>query len=121
MELEHEVGKPAIKNTVENLSEHLVDYAETYLKLGIVNATQKAHETATAIVATLLLALLYSFAILFLGFGVANWLNYVWHTDEGGYFAVGGFFVIVIVTFVLLRRNTIVPFLRDYLIRKSHE
>lgn len=110
-----------IKGAAENLAEHAVEYAETYVKLALVNATQKVTEVATVSLAAILLTFFCMFVLLFSGIGMAVWIGETSQNMKAGYFCVAGFYLACALLFVLLRKKLIFPFVRDHIIRKVYE
>jgi len=105
----------------ENLTNHLTDYAETYLQLGLATATQKASTAAASAAAAMVLGMLCLFVLLFAGLGSAIWLGDYLQNSKAGYFLVAGFYAFVTGLFLVLNRSTFSPWLRDLFIRKVYE
>lgn len=110
-----------LKASAEHLTEHAADYFETYVKLAVVNATQKATGIATVSLTAILLSFFCVFVLLFSGAGVAVWMGEKLGSMEAGLFCVAGFYLVCAMLFLLLRKNFIFPFVRDHIIRKVYE
>ena len=110
-----------IKTVTENLTEHAAEYVETYVKLALINVTQKATEVATVSLAAILLTFFCMFVLLFSGVGMAVWIGEELQNMKTGYFCVAGFYLACAILFVLLRKTLIFPFVRDHIIRKVYE
>ena|SRR5882762_2476625 len=118
---ETETKVEAMETGAGKLIDHISDYVETYLKLGLVNATQNATGVATVTLAAMLLSFFFLFVLFFAGLGVAIWLGESWGDMKSGYFTVAGFYLLCGLLFVALRKKLILPFLRDHIIRKVYE
>ncbi len=110
-----------IKTSAENLTEHATAYFETYIKLAVVNATQKATGIATVSLTAILLSFFCVFVLLFSGAGAAVWIGERLGNMEAGFFCVAGFYLICAAFFLLLRKNFISPFVRNHIIKKVYE
>ena len=110
-----------VKTSTEKLTEHLAGYAETYVKLGVVNATEKATVVATVSLTALLLSFFFMFVLLFSGVGIALWVGEATQDAKVGYFCVAGFYLLCALLFLVLRKKFIFPFVRDQIIRKVYE
>lgn len=109
------------KTTAEHLTDDVSEYIETYLKLGVVNATQKATGVATVTLTATLLSVFCLFVLFFAGLGIAIWLGESWGNLKAGYFTVAGFYVLCALVFVALRKKLIFPYVRDQIIKKVYE
>ena len=99
----------------------MAGYAETYVKLGVVNATQKATVVATVSLTAILLSFFFMFVLFFSGIGIALWAGDALQNTKIGYFCVAGFYTLCALIFLLLRKKYIFPFVRDQIIRKVYE
>ena len=110
-----------IKEDTKDLVEHVADLVETYSKLVIVNATQKGIDISSSVIFSVILALLCFLVVFFIGFGLAWWLGNVINSRAGGFFITGGVYLLCMVVLITMRKNTIFPFLRNFLTRKIYE
>ena len=110
-----------IKEDSKDLVEHVTDLLETYSKLVIINAAQKGIDISSSIIFSVTLALLCFLVVSFIGFGLAWWLGNVINSRAGGFFIVGGIYLLSIIILMAMRRKTIFPFLRNFLTRKIYE
>ncbi len=111
----------AASTTTEKLAEHVAGYAETYVKLGVVNATEKATVVATVSLTAVLLLFFFMFVLLFSGVGIALWVGEALQDAKVGYFCVASFYLLCALIFLALRKKFIFPFVRDQIIRKVYE
>lgn len=110
-----------VKSTAESLTDHVSDYVETYLKLTVVNATQKATGVASVSITGILLLLFFTFVLFFSGIGLSLWLGEVLDNFKAGFFIVSiGYLVLGLLTYVL-RKEIVFPFVRNTIIRKVYE
>ena len=110
-----------LQQKTENLTSHLADYADTYLKVTMVNATQKGSNMASAALTTLLLAGIALFVLFFGGFALAWWLGDIMDNNAAGFVIVAGFYLLLFFVGMMLRKKTIFPFLRNMIIRRVYE
>jgi uncharacterized membrane protein YqjE len=110
-----------VKSTAENLVQHVSDCVETYVKLEVVNATQRATTVVSITLMALLLSVFCLFVLFFVGIGAAIGLGEAWGSAKAGYFAVAGFYVLCVLVFIALRKKVIFPFVRDQIIMKVYE
>ncbi|HTJ50935.1 MAG TPA: phage holin family protein [Cyclobacteriaceae bacterium] len=110
-----------VKTTAQNLTDNLSEYVQIYLKLGAVNATQKATVVATIALTATMLSVFCLFILFFAGFGIAIWLGESWGNMKAGYFTVAGFYIFATLLFAALRKKMIFPYVRDHMIRKVYE
>ncbi len=107
--------------TIEKITDHFGDYVETYVKLGVVNSTQKATVIASVALSAALLSVFCLFLLLFAGIGVAIWLGETWGNPKAGYFTIAGFYVFCALIFAALNKKIISPALQNYIIKKVYE
>lgn len=111
----------AIKQNAEKLTESISNYAETYFKLRVLKAADKATGIASASLSGAVILLLGLFTIFFLSMALAFWLGSIVNSIAGGFLIVGLFFVVIIVTLVLLSKRLVFPYIRNKIIRKLYE
>jgi len=114
-------AKPIEKTKAQSFIDNISEYVQIYLKLGAVNATEKATVVATVALTTTILSVLFLFTLLFAGLGMAIWLGDTWSDIKAGYFAVAGLYVLLALLFMSLRKKMIFPYLRDHIIKKIYE
>ena len=110
-----------LQQKAEQLTSHLADYADTFLKVTLVNATEKGSTMASAAITTLILAGLALFALFFGGFALAWWLGNLLDSLAAGFVIVTGFYLLLFVVGMMLRKKTIFPYLRNRIIRSIYE
>jgi len=110
-----------IDNKAADLASHVEEFAETWYKLTVLNATQKATNVASAGITTIVLCTFGVFALLLGGIALAWWLGDLVESRAGGFLLGAGFFALIMVIIILLRKRIIFPFFRDLIIRKLYD
>ena len=110
-----------LKSTVEELTENITDAAHTYYKLTLLNITEKAVNVASISIMSIGLFFLLLLALVFGGIGLAVLLNKVLETETGGYFIVSGVFFLLAFLLIILRRQIVFPFFRNFIIKKAYD
>jgi len=110
-----------LKNKAETLTDHVSDYIETYFKLTVVNATQKATGVASVSLIAVLVTFFFMFVFFFVGIGAGMWIGEALNDMKLGYFIVGGFYLICAFIVILIRKKVVFPYVRNQIIRKVYE
>ena len=110
-----------LKDKADELIEHAGDYVETYYKLGLLKLTEKSTTAGSAIIASLFVAVLVIFFLLFLGMGLSWGIGNLLNSIVAGYFIVAGIYLVITICVVMMRKKIIDPFLRNFLVRKIYE
>jgi len=110
-----------IKNNAESLTKNIIDYADTYYKLTVLKATDKATGIAAGVLAALSILLLGIFVVLFLGISLAIWLGSLVNNSALGYLMVSGFFLLLIIILVMMSKKIVFPIIRNKIIRKLYD
>jgi hypothetical protein len=105
----------------EGLGEHVEAFAETLLKLVFAKLAGKIAILGAGLVNTFFLCLALIFVLLFAAAGLAWWLGDIIHHRAGGFFIVAGGFLLIICILLLIRKSTILPRLRNQIVRKLYE
>lgn len=109
------------KLKAENLTKSVGDYFDTYYKLTVVKATDKATGIAASSLAGLTVFFLSIFVLFFSGLALGVWLGQLLDSAVVGYLLVAGFYLFVMILLVLLRRKFVFPFIRNLIVRKFYE
>ncbi|HYC38943.1 MAG TPA: phage holin family protein [Chitinophagaceae bacterium] len=113
--------KEDLRSSISDLFQHSLDYLNTFYRLAVVRATEKATRAAAAVLSGLVTAVFGLFTLLFLFVGLALWLGDVVNSRAAGFFIVAGFFMLVIVGVVLMSKKIVFPYFRDRIIRKLYD
>jgi Putative Actinobacterial Holin-X, holin superfamily III len=105
----------------KDITGHIADFIETYFNLVTVKVAQKSVHFVSSIVNFAILVLLGFLVIFFVGLGLAWWLGTIINNRAGGFFIVGGVYLLCIVLFIAMKKNTILPFLRNFITRMIYE
>jgi hypothetical protein len=109
------------KSAIQLLPDHLGEYAETYIRLAGLKATQKATTITSVTLTVVLLSTSFMFVLLFLGLGLSTWIGESLQNAKAGYFFVSGFYFLCTILFFAIRKKVILPLVRTYMIRKIYE
>jgi Putative Actinobacterial Holin-X, holin superfamily III len=108
-----------LETKAEALTEHVTDYVDTYIKLTGLKATEKATEAATVSVTIVLLCLFSLLVLVFVGFGLASWIEESL-SSKAAYFIVSGSYIVLGIIVMLCRKKFIFPVLKDQIISKIY-
>lgn len=110
-----------LKEDAKDILNHAGDYAETFYKLNLLRLTKKVSDVASVVVNSVLIFFISLCMLLFISFAGAWWLGDVTNSRALGFLLVGGFYLLIILVLVLMRKKIISPFIRNTLIRKIYE
>ena len=110
-----------LKAKAENLTSNLGDLLNTYYELTVVTVAQKTARTAAGSFTFIVICAFSLCALLFLGVGLAAWIGEALNSRPAGYFIVGGFYILLILIFYLLRKSVVLPFIRNFIVKKLYE
>lgn len=109
------------KHAGENLTDHLGDYIETQMKLFTLRATKKSSEYISSGITILFVIIFLVFVFFFTGIGFGFWLGYALENMLAGFSIVAGFYALLILLLLALRKNLILNTIRNIIIRKTYE
>lgn len=109
------------KQTKENLTDHLGDYAETQMKLFALRATKKSSEYISSGITILFAVTFLVFVFFFTGIGLGFWLGNALENMLAGFCIVAAFYALLIIVLLALRKNVILNTIRNIIIRKTYE
>lgn len=110
-----------IKDKAEELTDDIGDYIETYYKLKVLQLTDKAANVASVSLASIIVSVLAIFCLLFLGIGLGWWIGEQMQNMVAGFCIVAGVYAVLIIIVLVLRKNLILPYFRNVIIRKAYE
>ena len=110
-----------LKAKTENLTNHLGDLLNTYYELTLTTVAQKGARAAAGGFTFIVICFFSLSALLFLGLGLAVWIGDLLENPAAGYFIVGGFYILLMIIFYLLRKKVVLPFVRNFIVRKMYE
>jgi hypothetical protein len=109
-----------LKSKAGDLTDSITEYIQTYYKLTLLNAADKATSIAASTLASVTAIFMGIFVLFFGGIALAIWLGNLLDNDALGYLLVAGLFLIIIVI-VALKKKIVFPVIRDKLINKLYE
>ena len=110
-----------LKEDAKDILNHASDYAETFYKLNLVRLTKKVSDVASGVVNSVLIFFISLCILLFMSFAGAWWLGDVTNSRALGFLLIAGFYLLIVLVLVLMRKKVISPFIRNTLIRKIYE
>src|SRR4030095_12459761 len=110
-----------LKSKAGDLTDSITEYIQTYYKLTLLNAADKATSIAASTLASVTIIFLGIFVLFFSGIALAIWLGNLLDNDALGYLIVAAFFLLVIIIIVSLKKKIVFPVIRDSLINKLYE
>lgn len=102
-------------------TKNIGDYLDTYYKLTVVKATDKATGIASNTFTLLAVVVLGFFIVLFASIAVALWIGQQVGSFVVGYLIVAGFYLLLLAVLLMLRKQIVFPFIRNLIIRKIYE
>lgn len=109
------------KLKAETLTKSVGDYVDTYYKLTVVKAADKATALAASSLAGLAAFFLSIFVLFFSGLAISIWLGQLLENPVLGYLIVAGFYLLLMVILIALRKRIVFPFIRNLIVRKFYE
>lgn len=110
-----------LKEDAEDIVNHAGDYLNTFYKLNLIKATKKASNIASVAVNSILIFCTILCIILFASLAAAWWLGDVLENPALGFLSVAAFYLVLVLIFILMRKNVISPFIKNALIKKLYE
>jgi len=110
-----------LKEDAKDILNHAGDYAETFYKLNLLRLTKKVSDVASVVVNSVLIFFISLCILLFISFAGAWWLGDIVQNRALGFLLIAGFYLLIILVLVLMRKKIISPFIRNTLIRKIYE
>jgi len=110
-----------LKEDAKDILNHSQDYLETLYKLNVVRATKKASNIASGLVNSVLLFFISLCVLLFLSIAAAWWIGQEINNPALGFLSVAGFYMLLAIILIALRKNVISPFIKNSLIKKIYE
>lgn len=109
------------KLKAENLTKSVGEYFETYYKLTVVKAADRATSLAASSLAGLAAFFLGIFVLFFSGLAVGIWLGQLLENPVVGYLLVAAFYLVLVVLLITLRKKLVFPFIRNLIVRKFYD
>ncbi len=90
-------------NAIEDLFSKATDYLETKVELLELKAAGKTSDIASSFVSGLVIGVVSALVVIFLNIGIAIWLGNIFGAVYLGFFAVGAFYLLVLLIVYLAR------------------
>jgi hypothetical protein len=121
--MQDEVKEPKedLKTKVNRLKEHVGDYVNTFTQIAKAKAVRGASTATAGIMLGVTVFFFAFFFLFFVGFGLGWWLGNLFNNMPAGFFAVAGFFLLLIIIMFALRKKVIVPMIQKMIISKVYE
>ncbi|MDH3709223.1 MAG: phage holin family protein [Cyclobacteriaceae bacterium] len=97
---------PKNASRFEDLIEHLIGFLETKSEILKLELKEELVRIIAKLVSSLVIIILIALFFLFLSVAVGNFLNVLWQSEYLGYAALGGFFFLLWMVMLLLKRST---------------
>jgi len=110
-----------LKSKAGDLTDSITEYIQSYYKLTLLNAADKATTIGATALASVTIIFMGIFVLFFGGIALAIWLGELLDSPALGYLIVAGFFLLVIIIIVSLKKKIVFPLIRDSLINKLYE
>jgi len=110
-----------LKSKAGDLTDSITEYIQSYYKLTLLNAADKATTIGATTLASVTIIFMGIFVLFFGGIALAIWLGELLDSPALGYLIVAGFFLLVIIIIVSLKKKIVFPLIRDSLINKLYE
>ena len=110
-----------LKSKAGDLTDSITEYIQSYYKLTLLNAADKATSIAASTLASVVVLFLGIFVIFFGGIALAIWLGQLLDSPALGFVCVAGLFLLIIIIIVAMKRRIVFPVIRDNLINKLYE
>jgi hypothetical protein len=111
----------SIKESTEDLVNHAGDYLDTWSKKMLLKVTQKTVNAGAGFISAAVLAVLFLLVFMFASIGLALWVGTLVSSAAGGFFIIAGFYLLVALIFLGARKKSVIPSIRNSLIRKIYE
>lgn len=113
--------EPTETSHKRNIADMASDYAETYLKLTVLNINKKTADISSVASFSMIAALLVFFILMFLGIAAAFWLGSVFENNALGFLVVSGVFLLFFLFLFLSRKKIFYPFIKNLIVRSIYE
>lgn len=105
-------------NAIGSLFESAGDYLETRVDLLKLKAVNKSSDIVSSVVSRLVICLIITFGIFILNIGLSIWLGAVLGKIWYGFFAVGGFYILLAVVLTIFKGKWLKGPVNDLIVKK---
>jgi hypothetical protein len=110
-----------LKNKTEHLTDHVSEYIETYFTLNVLKATDKVAGIASQSIASVLAGIFAFFFLFLINIGIGYWLGQKLDNMLAGFAIIAGFYGLLALLIIVLRKNVLLPFLKNIIIKSAYE
>jgi cytochrome c biogenesis protein CcdA len=113
--------KVPLKTAFTNFTESAEGVIDTYYKLGVATATEKAADVAAYGATRIVLVFFLGFTLLFGFIGAAFWIGSLLNSTAAGFGIVAGFFALLTLMVIALKNKVIYPMVQNTIVKKVYE
>lgn len=106
-----------MQEKVEELIDHVKEYAGTQYELALLKASDKSSQLLAGLTAILLVAFISVFALILLSFGAAFYISDRMENHHSGFLIVGAVYLFIALIILVFRKNIVEKPLINKLIR----
>jgi len=111
----------AEKKPSERIIEAAGEMVETYRQLIAINVVEHTSLGASVGIIGMIYLVFISFVLLFVGLASAWWVGETMNNMKAGFFIVSGFYTLVLLLIIATSRKTLIPTIRNLIIRKIYD
>jgi hypothetical protein len=109
------------KKSGEKILDLAGDMVENYRNLITIQVVEHSSLAGAVSALGIILLVVVVFVLLFAGIGFAWWVGEAMNDMKAGFFIVGGAYTIVLLILLLLSKKTLIPSIRNLIIRKIYD
>ncbi|MBA2407539.1 MAG: phage holin family protein [Chitinophagales bacterium] len=96
-----------IKILLEELIETCSTYIQARMRLTVLQLSEKTSKIASDFLTIIILIILFLFAFIMLNIGLAKWISHGLNNEWGGFFIIGGFYVLLGILLMVMKEKLI--------------
>ncbi len=96
-----------IKILLEELIETCSTYIQARMRLTVLQLSEKTSKIASDFLTIIILVILFLFAFIMLNIGLAKWISHGLNNEWGGFFIIGGFYVLLGILLMVMKEKLI--------------
>jgi hypothetical protein len=96
-----------IKILLEELIETCSTYIQARMRLTVLQLSEKTSKIASDFLTIIILIILFLFASIMLNIGLAKWISHGLNNEWGGFFIIGGFYVLLGILLMVMKEKLI--------------
>ncbi len=105
-------------NLIENILENATQYGKTSLELIKLKALDKTSDVVSSFIPNSITIFLISTVTIFVNIGLALWVGEILGKIYFGFFVVAGFYLLIVIIFLLFMQKRIKTISGNYIIKK---